>query len=553
MEIFFLWFAGTLILLAAYLSLLWWRPDFPLLRTKKKSGRFQVRLTILFLLFSLVPAAPLIFAVSSLYTGSMEILLVPKIQGSLRLGLEAIKFQLEERARLFESATRNVAPAPELLSQWQIDFYLLWRRDSTTAQLVSIIGADMAHRQRGLGFGADQISEVWGQTGSQLQTTPRHLPNGDTTIMHYCYAWRPRLSDMAPAADSSQRVKEMVVMGFQVDRRVLQAKQQINEAARVYNSLALIKESLLRDKILWSIAAVVVMLLSAFSVYAARRFSQNLSRPIEALTATMGEVAGGNLQARANIPARDEIAILVASFNRMIEDLRISHEKLLASERLAAWREVARQVSHEIKNPLTTLQLALYRLRQHFAAAEMNNDEASVAKESFQNIDAELSGLRRLAEEFSDFARLPKAELALANLNEIVQVTARLHEAGGPERMQIHLNLDPDLPARLLDREQIKRLLNNLLKNALEASSNLRCEVQIATRRQDERAVLEIADNGPGLSAAARENLFKMNFTTKREGSGLGLVMVKRIVEEHGGMIEVESEEGKGTRFRIRL
>jgi len=547
MKIFFLWFAATLMLLAGYLSLLWWRPRFLFKKDRPaaiKSGRFQARLTIFFLLFALLPTVPLIFLVSSLYTRSMEILLVPKIQESLLQGLDAIKFQLEERGRLFEQATRNVTLSPELLKHWKIDFCLLWQRDSENVQLASAVGVDLARRQRGLSFGIDQIIEVWGQTGSQLQPTFA----GDTTRANYCYVWLPRLSAAPPSNGAPSAITEMLVAGFQVDPYLLEAKLDLTEAARVYNTLALMKERLLRDEILWSAAALSIMLLAAVSVYAARRFSQALSRPIERLTATMGEVAGGNLQVRANIQARDEIGVLVDSFNRMIDDLRASREKLVASERLAAWREVARQVSHEIKNPLTALQLALYRLRQRFAA---DGEEENSVKESFQSLDDELAGLRHLAEEFSDFARLPKAELATSDLNEVVQMAARLHEAGGPERIQIQLDLDPDLPQRPIDREQIKRLLNNLLKNALEAAPNRRCEVRMATRRQDERAVLEIADNGPGLSAEAREKLFQMNFTTKREGSGLGLVTVKRIVEEHGGTIEVESEAGKGTRFRI--
>jgi len=544
MEIFFLWFAGTLIFLAGYLGLLWWRPRLPLIKNKKgKSGHFQVRLTILFLLFALAPAVPLIFLVSSLYTGSMEILLMPKVQESLQLGLDAIKFQLEERAQLFEQASRRAPLTPELLAQWKIDFCLLWQRDSAGVQLTSVVGVDMTSRQRGLAFGRDQIIEVWGQAGSQLQTTSRWVAGGDSAMINSCEAWLPRLSG----------VDEMLLLSFPVDPYLIKTKQEITGAARVYNTLALMKERFLRDKILWSGAALLVTLLSAFSVYAARRFSQTLSRPIERLTATMGEVAGGNLQTRADIQARDEIGVLVGSFNQMIDDLRMSRDKLLAAERLAAWREVARQVSHEIKNPLTALQMALFRLRQRFTTVNTDRNDAAVIDESFQSIDAELAGLRHLAGEFSEFARLPKAEPAPDNLNEIVQMTARLHEGGGPERAQIQLHLDPELPARLLDREQIKRLLNNLIKNAVEATPNRRGEIRITTRHRDGRAILEISDNGPGLSAAAREHLFEMNFTTKREGSGLGLVMVKRIVEEHGGTIEVESEEGRGTRFRIVL
>jgi nitrogen fixation/metabolism regulation signal transduction histidine kinase len=551
MEIFFLWLAGTLLILTAYLSFLWWRPQLPFKKWKKeKSGRFQARLTILFLFFALTPAVPLIFLVSTLYMRTMEILLVPKIQGSLKQGLETIKFQLEERARLFEYATRNVTLTPEMLAQWKIDFCSLWRRDSAHVRLAAEIGADMASRQRGLGIGVKQIAEVWGQTGSQLQSAPNRVAGGDTMAADFCWVWLPRLSATPPSNGSPPKDSEMLVISFPVDPYVLRAKQELAEAARVYNTLALMKESLLRDKILWSAAALLILLLSAFSVYAARRFSQTLSRPIEALTGTMGKVAGGNLAVRADVPARDEIRVLVDSFNRMIADLRVSREKLIASERLAAWREVARQVSHEIKNPLTSLQLALYRVRQRFSNVQAGPD-ALIAKESFQSIDDELAGLRRLAEEFSEFARLPKAELVMGNLNEVVQTTARLYEAGGPERIRLDLDLDPELPQRPIDREQIKRVLNNLLKNAMEAVANRRCEIHLKTRRQDERALLEIADNGPGLSPEARAHLFEPDFTTKREGAGLGLVMSKRIVEEHGGSIEVESEVGKGTRFRV--
>jgi nitrogen fixation/metabolism regulation signal transduction histidine kinase len=560
MEIFFLWLASISILLAGYLGFLWWRSRQQhgkntaesSRRSRLHSGRFQVRLTILFLFFALVPTVPLVLLVSSLYTRSMELLLVPKIEQSLSKSLEAIKFQLEDRARLFANAIHDTPITPEILAQWQIGFCLLLRYDGKAIQRVSVEGKDLDSRQRGLEFNIDQIREVWGQTGSQLHTVAGPGENSATALTIYCHAWLPRSEN------------EMLVVGFPVDPFIITAKQEISEARRVYNSLALIKESLIEDKILWSAAALLIMLLSVFSVWAARRFSQNLSRPIELLTATMEEVAQGNLNVRAEIPAKDEIALLVDSFNQMIQDLRMNREKLIASERLAAWRDVARQVSHEIKNPLSSIQLALYRLRQRFppgVSTANNEDEAppsfsdlqKMVGESLQSIDDELAGLRHLAEEFSEFARLPQADLKPDNLNEVVQMTAQLHQAVGSNRIKIDLDLDPSLPLRPIDREQIKRLLNNLLKNAMEAMPNQRCEVRLRTRRHEEWAVLEIADNGPGLTPEARRRIFEPNFTTKREGGGLGLVIVKRIVEEHGGRIEVESETGKGTCFRVMI
>jgi nitrogen fixation/metabolism regulation signal transduction histidine kinase len=269
-----------------------------------------------------------------------------------------------------------------------------------------------------------------------------------------------------------------------------------------------------------------------------------LSRPIEALITVTSQVAAGDLQVQAEAQAQDEIRQLVEAFNAMIRDLRLNREKLVAAERLAAWREVARQVSHEIKNPLTPIQLALFRLQQRLPEAMIAQ---AAVRESLHAIEEELASFKHLAEEFSSFARLPRAELKPENLNDLVQSLARLYE----NEAQIELQLTNGLPALLLDREQINRLLNNLIKNALEACGSRSSLIRIATRLHEGQVQLEIADHGPGLSAEARAHLFEPNFTTKRAGSGLGLVMVKRIVEEHGGTIAVSSEEGRGTSFII--
>jgi nitrogen fixation/metabolism regulation signal transduction histidine kinase len=279
----------------------------------------------------------------------------------------------------------------------------------------------------------------------------------------------------------------------------------------------------------------------------ARAISRKISRPLDHLGAVTAQVAAGNLQVQAQTPAKDEIRQLVDSFNHMIRELAANREKLIVAERLAAWREVARQVSHEIKNPLTPIQLALYRVRQRLGEAFLGQE---AVQESFQSIEEELASLRHLADEFSEFARLPRAELKPDHLNDIIQLTARLHE-GSARNVHVKLDLAFDLPERQLDREQIKRLLNNLIKNAIEAASHKPCEITISTRKDAGRVRMIFSDNGPGLTPEMMGKIFTPNFTTKRSGSGLGLVMVKRIVEEHGGMITVESAAAKGTRFSI--
>ncbi len=520
MKLFFLWLAVILIAVAAYLAFLWWHP--------RKRSRFQVRLTSLFLLFSLLPTVPLIFVVSTLATDTADVLLVPEVEAALVQAIAAIKLQSENTGKKFIHGAVREQITPELLARWGFDYYTAWQKQSDSTHTLCAVTSE-AILPTDSSF---QIKEVWGQTGSSLSTIVR----GDS-VLGYCRVWSPRSEN------------EMALVGFALAPEVVSAKEQLTQTLRIYNSLSLIKERVLQEQVIWGAAIAVIAVLCLLAVFVARKMSHVLSRPIDDLISVTNQVAAGDLHAQSKAKARDEIRQLVEAFNAMIRDLRVNREKLLAAERLAAWREVARQVSHEIKNPLTPIQLALYRLKQRLPEA-MTAQEA--VRESLHSIEEELASFKHLAEEFSTFARLPRANLQLGNLNEIVQATARLYEetASGA---RIEVQLAPELPELLLDREQIKRLLNNLIKNAMEACANQTAVIRIATNRADQKVLLEIADNGPGLSAEARAHLFEPNFTTKRGGSGLGLVMVKRIVEEHGATIEVDSEVGRGTRFVLEF
>ncbi|NUO81596.1 HAMP domain-containing protein [candidate division KSB1 bacterium] len=519
MQFFLLWLTVILIAVAAYLAFLWWHP--------RKRSRFQVRLTSLFLLFSLLPTVPLIFVVSTLATDTADVLLVPEVESAFVQAIAAIKLQSENTGKKFIHSTVREQITPELLASWGFDYYAVWQKQSDSTRTMFAA----THSARLPTDSSFQIKEVWGQTGSSLSTIVR----GDSMLGH-CRVWSPRSEN------------EMALVGFALAPEVLSAKEQLTQTLRVYNSLSLIKERVLQEQVIWGAAIAVIGVLCLLSVFVARKMSHVLSRPIDDLISVTNQVAAGDLNAQSAAQAKDEIRQLVEAFNTMIRDLRVNREKLLAAERLAAWREVARQVSHEIKNPLTPIQLALYRLKQRLPESMVAQE---AVRESLQSIEEELASFKHLAEEFSSFARLPRAELKPENLNEIVQATAHLYEADS--RARLELQLAPELPACVLDREQIKRLLNNLIKNAMEACANQNAVIRIATNRVDQKVRLEISDNGPGLSAEARTHLFEPNFTTKRGGSGLGLVMVKRIVEEHGAVIEVDSEVGKGTRFVIKF
>ena len=260
----------------------------------------------------------------------------------------------------------------------------------------------------------------------------------------------------------------------------------------------------------------------------------------------------------------------------VIEDL----SELLSAQRAAAWSEVARRMAHEIKNPLTPIQLSAERIAKSYRRARGNGDGhadghgdlnasngkhvawdddghvAAVIDECTETISREVAGLKAMVDEFSRFARLPAARPGIADLNEVVGQAVGLYE----ERLDgvsIKLDLEPELPPALLDTEQMRRVFVNLIDNALDAL--VRCEgekrIVIKTSRDAERSVLlaEISDTGQGIEPGDFKRLFQPYFSRRDSGTGLGLAIVQRIILEHRGKIRAETNHPRGARFVIEL
>lgn len=219
-------------------------------------------------------------------------------------------------------------------------------------------------------------------------------------------------------------------------------------------------------------------------------------------------------------------------------------------QRMEAWREVARRIAHEIKNPLTPIQLSAERLRKRYGKLLEGN--GAILDKCTSTIIQQVVELKNLVNEFSHFARLPSAQLATNDLNEIVQEGLFLFKEGHND---IHFQFDPgDIRPLELDREQIKRAVINLLDNAVAAVEQAG-EIRIATSFDAAREVvyLEIADNGHGVPAEARTRIFEPYFSTKKNGTGLGLTIVSQIIEDHRGYIRVRPNEPRGTKFTIEF
>jgi two-component system nitrogen regulation sensor histidine kinase NtrY len=224
---------------------------------------------------------------------------------------------------------------------------------------------------------------------------------------------------------------------------------------------------------------------------------------------------------------------------------------LIRAQKVAAWREVARRLAHEIKNPLTPIQLSAERLRRHFAGAPPQ--AKALVEECSQTIIGEVESLKGLVDEFSQFARMPSPRTVPTDLGQLITDTIALYN-GIFTDVQIAQRFAPGVPLVRLDGEQIRRVIINLVDNAIEAMER-RGQIVVETQLDAANNVVRVivADNGPGIPAAEREKLFLPYYSTKRRGSGLGLAIVRRIIAEHGGSIDVGENTPRGTRFTIEL
>jgi two-component system nitrogen regulation sensor histidine kinase NtrY len=231
--------------------------------------------------------------------------------------------------------------------------------------------------------------------------------------------------------------------------------------------------------------------------------------------------------------------------------------QLQKAQRAEAWREVARRIAHEIKNPLTPIQLSAQRLRKRYL--NQFAEDGAIFDECTRIIVNQVEELKNLVNEFSSFARMPEANPSPNDLNGIIREAMVLYEEGH-KQIQFAFNPDPQIPIFNLDREQIKRVMVNLLDNAVAAigavgDPGLEGQVDVASRLDPAMNLvqIEVADNGCGVSPEIKPLLFEPYFSTKAHGTGLGLAIVNTIVSDHDGYIRVKDNPPQGTRFIIEL
>jgi len=317
--------------------------------------------------------------------------------------------------------------------------------------------------------------------------------------------------------------------------------------------VSLREQILLEREILWTgvgvgVAGILLGVLMGFWT------TLRVTRPVAELVSGVQAVAGGDWDTRVAVPTNDEIGQLAAAFNKMTEQLIQQRDRAIQAERVAAWRELARRLAHELKNPLFPLQITIENLQRARDLHPREFDE--IFRESTATLLAELQNLKSIVGQFSDFAKMPQPEFQRLDASELVRGVAKFFEAQfqaeGRPRIEPVFDLAESGVEIAADPLQLTRALRNLILNAMDAMPS-GGTLRVRTESADGIVRISVTDSGQGLSEEERARLFTPYYTTKRHGTGLGLAIVQSVVSDHSGRISVSGEPGQGATFTIEL
>ena len=288
---------------------------------------------------------------------------------------------------------------------------------------------------------------------------------------------------------------------------------------------------------------VVVLALVLGSV-----FANQISKPVRRLIEATRRVGEGEFDYRITSGRTDEFGKLEDAFNEMTKEIQQKREDLIKYEKELAWKEMAKQVAHEIKNPLTPIKLAIQHLWQ--AHKDGVNNFSDILKHSVEMVNEQIETLNRIASEFSNFARMPERKLAAYNVSDVLQESVQLFSKY--ENVEIKLDVADTGLIINADNEELRRAFINILRNSIQAM-NERGVLTISAKVVGKNVQVEISDDGPGIPEEIKDRIFEPNFSTKTDGMGLGLAIVKKTIDDLNGKIVFSSEKGKGTTFIVQI
>lgn len=463
-------------------------------------------------------AAPLLFTyfmVDRLVEESMAVGLNEQVLDGLRSGVDLYKEVIESRLRIARMQGEHLADSQRFRRALAAD-----DEDELNAALENMVHAtSWISRARLLAGGRERLAV----------TSPLQFADAE---------WKSK-TETWPLDEG--RVLELT---YVISRQFLAASNELRE-------LVVTMEALAENFQPWKMGYYRLFLFIYFFILVAAvilgvLLARSVTKRIAALVRATEQASRGDLTARVPVASRDEIGALAQSFNQMLDDIQRGRDRIVYLEKVSSWQEIARRMAHEIKNPLTPIQLAVQELHRSYRGG----DERFRGKldESLEIVEEEVGTLRRMVQTFSEFARMPTVALEPAELNEFAADYLKLHPQYA-ERVELH-TLDEPVSVEL-DRGLMGRVLSNLIDNGLEAGPS-GAGVTLRVGRNQRQGLLLVEDRGGGLTPEVRRQLFQPYFTTKEHGTGLGLAIVKKIVLQHGGEIAVAETEA-GTVFSVAL
>lgn len=376
-------------------------------------------------------------------------------------------------------------------------------------------------------------------------------------------AGAPRARALSPRAEEDPEAElegPHLVAVFATDRARFDERDAMSSFLDTYRLLEQRRSS--DESTYVFVFALLLCLTAGVAVGVGGMMARGVAVHVRRLDAATRRVASGDLSVRVPVMGTDELAGLAQAFNRMLDEVETSRARIEFLQRVAAWQEMARHLAHEIKNPLTPIQLAVQEVHRRYAGDDPSY--RSLLRETLEMVEAEVRTLHRLVAEFSDFARLPHPALVEGDLAAFLReqqerlqwATTTTDETQSTTALTVQV-VAPKTPLRAaFDGQMLSRALLNLVLNArqaIEAAGRSRGQITLTLTRDGEYLWLEVEDDGPGIPAELRDTVFDPYVTTKTTGTGLGLAIVKKIVVEHGGSIQATAGRSGGARVRLRL
>jgi len=514
--------------------------------TGKIRSSIRYRLTLAFLFVALLPSIP-IFILSSNLTGKMiETLYRIDITNALNSSMEIIKkeelddrIELEQKVRILKDwmNNRNFSEEEFLKKAITLDImdyvnYYIGLFDPKGKSILETTA--LKEKIPSNNFIRNEYSEIPNYT----------LYKNDKILVLFKLDWNP---------------KGYILIGKKIHLNNTQHVYNIVSIRNSYEALNLWKEKIPSSARL--AIGIFSVFMFAFSVFFSFIFARNISNPIITLANATQKVSSGDQNVTLNLKEEGEMGILIASFNQMVKDLKSKNEELMHIQRVAAWKEVAQRMAHEIKNPLTPILLSTERIRKKYISNTNPDKLKEIILDSTETIINQVRVLEHLVKEFSEFARMPVPTLINQKLNPILEESIRLFQESTD--IQIQSKFNSSLPEVFLDRRLFLGVINNLIKNAVEAIEESNEDISkqkiVVSSKLDRKVMrrivsITIEDSGPGLTPELKKKVFEPYYSTKeKHGSGIGLAIVQKTIIDHHGHILVEDSLLGGCKFIIQL